>query len=57
VDKTQALYTCILVFTVRLLLLAHTLLCNQVITAVALAILELISGSRERFALMVDPSY
>jgi hypothetical protein len=51
-DKTQALYTCILVFTVKLL--AHTLFGNLDIAALDLAILKLISGSRERFALMVD---
>ena len=54
--KTQALYTCILVFAVRLLL-DHTLLWSLDMTAEAFAILELISGSRERFELMVDPRY
>ena len=56
--RTQALYTCILVFTVRLLL-SRTLVWNFDMTAKAFAILELICGSREseRFELMLDPRY
>ena len=56
VHRTQALYSFIFVFSVRLLL-DHTLLWSLDITTAAFAILLLISGSKDMLELMIDPRY